>query len=275
VASSPAEHAILGLLALAGGQGHGYDLARHFAAGRPLAGVIRIEVGMLYHHLKQLARAGWVAPLPGPAEARPARRVFALTDDGRAELWRWLGEPVAHTREIRLEFLVKLALARRLDRPAVDADDEDGEGVVEAEAERVQPPRVPDLQRRPRADRERRRVQPEPDADAPHVDARLRRRRLDGVSGPAPARGKNHTRDDSDGLHGQSHRPGRYVGIKPSTHPECVSQSIWTWVWSDQSISTQAAGAPLRGTRRYHPSISVCLSPPGPQSTSSLDGTGP
>lgn len=115
MASSPAEHAILGLLALAGGRGHGYDLARHFAAGRPLAGVIRIEVGMLYHHLKQLARAGWVAPLPGPAEARPARRVFVLTDDGRAELWRWLGEPVAHTREIRLEFLVKLALARRLD----------------------------------------------------------------------------------------------------------------------------------------------------------------
>ena len=113
-----AEHALLGLLALSpGGAGHGYDLARHFGAEAALGNVIRLEPGMIYHHLKKLERLGWVASLPGSAD-RPARRPFALTPAGRAELARWLGEPVAHTREIRLEFLVKLYFALLLD-PAI------------------------------------------------------------------------------------------------------------------------------------------------------------
>ena len=113
----PAEHAILGLLAVTdhAGQGYGYDLARHFSEGQPLAEVLRLEAGMLYHHLKKLARRGWVDADLEPQDARPARRVYRLTATGRAELDRWLGEPVTHTREIRLEFLVKLYFARRLE----------------------------------------------------------------------------------------------------------------------------------------------------------------
>lgn len=113
----PAEHAILALLALEEGDGgaHGYDLARHFGAGQPLGEVLRLEPGMLYHHLKKVARAGWVEAAVEPQESRPARRVHALTDEGRRELRRWLDAPVARTREIRLEFLVKLFFARRLD----------------------------------------------------------------------------------------------------------------------------------------------------------------
>ena len=113
----PAEHAILGLLALedGDGRGYGYDLARHFGEGQPLAEVLRLEPGMLYHHLKKLARAGWVEAAVEPQGTRPPRRVYRLTRAGRAELGRWLAEPVRHTREIRLEFLVKLYFARRLD----------------------------------------------------------------------------------------------------------------------------------------------------------------
>jgi PadR family transcriptional regulator AphA len=111
----PAEHAILGFLALDAGAGHGYDLARHFGDGQPLAGVIRLEPGMIYHHLKKLTRAGWVTPVAQPEAVRLARQVYALTPAGREELARWLGEPVGHTREIRLDFLVKLYFARRLD----------------------------------------------------------------------------------------------------------------------------------------------------------------
>ena len=70
---------------------------------------------MLYHHLKKLARAGWVEATVEARGARPPRRVYRLTGAGRAELGRWLGAPVARTREIRLEFLVKLYFARRLD----------------------------------------------------------------------------------------------------------------------------------------------------------------
>ena len=111
-----AEHAILGLLALSeSGTGHGYDLARQFSPEAPLGNVVRLEPGMVYHHLKKLERLGWVSAVPEAEPGRPARRLFALTSPGRAELARWLSEPVARTREIRLDFLVKLYLALLLD----------------------------------------------------------------------------------------------------------------------------------------------------------------
>lgn len=111
----PAEHAILGLLDQEDGSGHGYDLARNFADGQPLANVLRLEPGMLYHHLKKMEKSGWVVSTTEPQSSRPARQVYHLTDAGRTELQRWLAEPVQHTREIRLEFLVKLYFAERMD----------------------------------------------------------------------------------------------------------------------------------------------------------------
>jgi len=111
-----AEHAILGLLALSeSGTGHGYVLARQFSPEAPLGDVVRLEPGMVYHHLKKLERLGWVSAVPEAAPGRPARRLFALSSSGRGALKRWLSEPVAHTREIRLDFLVKLYLALLLD----------------------------------------------------------------------------------------------------------------------------------------------------------------
>lgn len=111
----PAEHAILGLLLLEEGAGHGYDLARHFGEGQPLGEVLRLEPGMLYHHLKKLVRADWVTAHAEPQPNRPSRQVHRITPAGRDELLRWLREPVGRTREIRLEFLVKLYFCRRLD----------------------------------------------------------------------------------------------------------------------------------------------------------------
>jgi len=115
-AGTPAEYALLGLLAMGeeGQPGYGYDLARHFGEDQPLAEVLRLEPGMLYHHLKKLARAGWVEATAEELPGRPARRLYSLTAVGRAELERWLREPVAHTREIRLDFLVKLFFVRAL-----------------------------------------------------------------------------------------------------------------------------------------------------------------
>lgn len=114
----PAAQAILALLSLndaLGGEGYGYDLARQFSAGQPLAEIIHLEPGMLYHHLKRLDRAGWIAGSLEPQGSRPPRQVYTITEAGREELNRWLTEPVARTREIRLEFLVKLFFARKID----------------------------------------------------------------------------------------------------------------------------------------------------------------
>jgi PadR family transcriptional regulator AphA len=111
-----AEHAILGLLALSElGIGHGYDLARQFSPEAPLGDVVRLEPGMVYHHLKKLERLGWVSVVPEAEPGRPARRLYAISSAGRTELGRWLSEPVARTREIRLDFLVKLYLALLLE----------------------------------------------------------------------------------------------------------------------------------------------------------------
>ena len=120
----PAEHAILGLLAITDGggdgRGYGYDLARNFADDQPLGEVLHLEPGMLYHHLKKLERVGWVEASVQQQANRPARRTYRLAESGRAELLRWLAEPVTRTRELRLEFLVKLYFARLVDPERAD-----------------------------------------------------------------------------------------------------------------------------------------------------------
>lgn len=110
----PAEHAILGLLAESSSGAHGYDLARHFSGEEPLGAIVRLEPGMLYHHLKKLDKSGWVAATVEQQGLRPPKQVYRLTDAGREELQRWLTAPVERTREIRLEFLVKLFFAQRV-----------------------------------------------------------------------------------------------------------------------------------------------------------------
>jgi DNA-binding PadR family transcriptional regulator len=109
----PAEHAILGLLAEIEDGAHGYDLARYFSSEEPLGAIVHLEPGMLYHHLKKLSKAGWVTAKVEQQGTRPPRQVYQLSEAGRDELHRWLAEPVERTREIRLDFLVKLFFALR------------------------------------------------------------------------------------------------------------------------------------------------------------------
>ena len=72
-----AEHAILGLLALSESGGARVRLARQFSPEAPLGNVVRLEPGMVYHHLKKLERLGWVSVVPESGPGRPARRLFA------------------------------------------------------------------------------------------------------------------------------------------------------------------------------------------------------
>jgi len=118
---SPAEYALLGLLAIErSGVGgaieagvHGYDLGRRFQDG-PLAEIIRLEPGMLYHYLKKLAKAGYLTTSIEHQSSRPDRQDHALTANGQRVLETWLKEPVHATRDIRLEFLLKLYFARQI-----------------------------------------------------------------------------------------------------------------------------------------------------------------
>lgn len=110
----PAEHALLGLLSRPGVESHGYELARHFSHGA-LAEIIRLEPGMLYHHLRKLAKAGLIDVSVEEQANRPARQTHTITPAGEAALDRWLTAPVHATREIRLDFLLKLYFARERD----------------------------------------------------------------------------------------------------------------------------------------------------------------
>jgi DNA-binding PadR family transcriptional regulator len=92
---------------------HGYDLGRSFSDG-PLGEIIRLEPGMLYHYLKKLGKAGLISTSIERQPTRPDRQDHQLTDAGRAILNAWLGAPVRATRDVRLDFLVKLYFARQL-----------------------------------------------------------------------------------------------------------------------------------------------------------------
>lgn len=118
--ATPAEYALLGLLALSDDRRHGYDLSREFQPGGALADVIRLEPGMLYHHLKRLEARGWAEATREPIPNRPPRQSYTVTAAGTDALDGWLAEPVAHTREVRLEFLVKLYLAHLRGRDLAD-----------------------------------------------------------------------------------------------------------------------------------------------------------
>ena len=107
------ENTLLGLLKQK--PRHGYDLAREFDDDTPLGEVLHLEPSMLYAYLKKLESAELIVAEVEANDPRPPRKVFALTDEGERVLDEWLDEPVARTRDLRLEFLLKLYIARLLD----------------------------------------------------------------------------------------------------------------------------------------------------------------
>lgn len=103
-----AEHVLLGLIVLRGGEAHGYELARHFEPGQPLGGLVRLELAMLYHYLKKLAHRGWVTMARAEQPSRPPRQLCQITPAGRTAVRRWIAEPgIAGAQEWQ-EFLLKL-----------------------------------------------------------------------------------------------------------------------------------------------------------------------
>lgn len=108
-----AEYALLGLLRA--GPAHGYRLAAAFGRGGRLGHILHLKMSLLYAYLRKLDEQGWVSASVEPGTAR-TRRVYTLTPSGEAALDRWLAQPVGAMREMRLDFMLKLALAIERDR---------------------------------------------------------------------------------------------------------------------------------------------------------------
>lgn len=112
-AAEPARHALLGLLL--DGPRHGYDLARSFSPDSVLGRVVHLSPSHLYALLARLERDGLIAGERQESESRPPRRVYRLSEAGRAAALRWAAEPVTRPRDTLLDFPLKLYVALRLD----------------------------------------------------------------------------------------------------------------------------------------------------------------
>jgi PadR family transcriptional regulator AphA len=109
------EWSILGLLDEA--PAHGWALSVALSPDGEIGGIWSLARPLVYRALEILELRGLVEPSGSASSARgPNRKIFRLTRKGRAAFQRWLGEPVAHIRDVRPDLLLKLAFLRRSGR---------------------------------------------------------------------------------------------------------------------------------------------------------------
>jgi DNA-binding PadR family transcriptional regulator len=108
---SVTEHVVLGLLAE--GPRHGFALSKELEADTDVGRVLTVRRPLVYRALDRLTVAGYTEPVITEKGQGPKRVIHRITDPGRDRLHAWLGEPVEHVRDLRIELLVKLTLLHR------------------------------------------------------------------------------------------------------------------------------------------------------------------
>ncbi|MGV0577146.1 PadR family transcriptional regulator [Mycolicibacterium elephantis] len=84
-------HAIL--VALCEQAGSGYELARRF--DRSIGYFWAASHQQIYRTLRAMEADGWVHVTPVVQQGRPDKKVYTVSDAGRAELARWIAEPLS------------------------------------------------------------------------------------------------------------------------------------------------------------------------------------
>ena len=108
------EHAIL--VSLGERAAAGSELTRRF--DRSFGFFWTATHQQIYRVLGRMERDGWIVSEVVPQADRPAKKVYAVTDAGRAELRRWIADPTA-VDPIRSDLGVKLRGASFGDREAL------------------------------------------------------------------------------------------------------------------------------------------------------------
>jgi len=109
------EYAVLGLLAE--GPTHGFAISKALQPDTEVGRVITVRRPLVYRALDRLVDAGLAQPVhTEPGTAGPNRVIHRVTRSGKRRLDSWLGNPVGHVRDMRIEFQLKLALLQRLGR---------------------------------------------------------------------------------------------------------------------------------------------------------------
>lgn len=112
---SVTECSVLGVLAE--GPNHGFALARELSEKGEVGRVYTVRQPLVYRALDRLVEAGMAERMrTEESDSGPQRVIHRVTARGRHRLNRWLEEPVAHVRDVRIEFLLKLTLLRRAGR---------------------------------------------------------------------------------------------------------------------------------------------------------------
>jgi DNA-binding PadR family transcriptional regulator len=101
---NPADFPVLGVLYR--GPVHGYDLCRELR--ERLGEIWRLRTSHIYALLAGLEKDGLVSHERVDQEARPAKKVYRITGEGRLAFLAWVRSPVMNVRDIRLEFLARL-----------------------------------------------------------------------------------------------------------------------------------------------------------------------
>ena len=83
-------HAIL--VSLSEQSGSGYELARRF--DRSIGFFWSATHQQIYRTLRVMEDDGWVHATPVVQQGRPDKKVYTVADAGRAELARWIAEPL-------------------------------------------------------------------------------------------------------------------------------------------------------------------------------------
>lgn len=98
---------------------HGFAVAALTASDGELGRVWQIPRPVVYRAIGRLVDAGLITAEAVETGGGPPRTLYASTPEGRELVDAWLVAPVPHVRDLRSEFLLKLAiLHRRGDDPA-------------------------------------------------------------------------------------------------------------------------------------------------------------
>jgi DNA-binding PadR family transcriptional regulator len=96
------------------GPTHGNAVSRLVGPEGDLGRIWRVPKGMVYRCLDRLSDFGLIRSAGRePSPHGPVRQLVEATEAGQAAATSWQHRPVKHTRDIRSELLVKLALLHR------------------------------------------------------------------------------------------------------------------------------------------------------------------
>lgn len=111
------DETILGILAAE--PQHGYQLLARFTSRAELGRVWTLSTSQLYAVLKRLEAEGLLRGKQVLGGDAPPRRQYSLTAAGRRRLDAWLETPQlsASVRQVRVQFISRLYVARLLGRP--------------------------------------------------------------------------------------------------------------------------------------------------------------